>query len=218
MSIVQSPGELLQRRLSPIAPRGRLVMAPALAYGRHRGPATPASRLAAVAVAVYQDRSGQWTVPLTLRPTSLKHHGGQVCLPGGRIEAGEQARDAAVREFEEELGVAVKISQHCGELSTQYVYASDNLVSPVVFIMEPPKGAWRPDPVEVAKVIPLPLSVLSDRSRRIAVTRSRSVRFSGTEVGQFQFRAKAIRHDGHEIWGATALILEELAQILQPIS
>ncbi len=171
------------------------------------------SRLAAVAVAIYQDH-GQWTIPLTLRPTSLSHHGGQVCLPGGRVEPGELVQDAAVREFEEELGVRAEITAHHGELSTQYVYASDNLVHPVVFTMERPMMPWQPDPVEVAEVIPVPLSVLADPSRRIVINRSQSVRRDGAEVGKLRFRAQSIGHQGHPIWGATALILEELAQML----
>ena len=47
-------------------------MAPALAYGRHRGPARRGSRIAAVAVAVYQDHDGQWNTPLTLRPAAVR--------------------------------------------------------------------------------------------------------------------------------------------------
>ena len=76
-----------------------------LSYGRHRGPARVASRLAAVAVMLYQEPNGEWTIPLTLRPASLQHHGGQVCLPGGRVEPDEEVYAAAVREFEEELGI-----------------------------------------------------------------------------------------------------------------
>lgn len=189
-------------------------MATALAYGRHRGPARSGSRVAAVAIAMYLDDDGQWKIPLTLRPSTLKHHGGQVCLPGGRVEPGESIREAALREFEEELGRVAKVTTHCGELSTQYVYASDNLVHPVVMMVDRPSLPWRPDPVEVAEVIAMPLSVLSDSSGRVMLTKSRPMRRDGVEVGRFTFRAAAIRYREHDIWGATALILDELARIL----
>ncbi len=207
--------EILQRGLGEQVDRRRSALSPDLAYGRHRGPVGNHARLAAVAVAIYQDDQGQWTIPLTLRPATLTHHGGQVSLPGGRVEQGEEIHEAAVREFEEELGVRAEIQCDCGELSTQYVYASDNLVHPVVFTIARPTIPWRPDPTEVAEVISLPLSALTDPSRRFVVNRSRPLRRDGQEVGNLSYRAAAIRHRQHEIWGATALILDELAQILQ---
>ena len=216
MSPILSSGETFRRRLLQAQTRRGMEMVPTLAYGRHRGPTAPDARFAAVAVALYQDLHGQWMIPLTLRPTRLKHHGGQVCLPGGRVERGEQIREAAVREYEEEMGLAAEVTADCGELSTQYVYASNNLVHPVVFMIDRPKKPWQPDPVEVAEVIPIPLNVLMDPSYRVAVTRSRSVRRDGQVVGNLSFRTKALRYGGHDIWGATALILEELAQILHP--
>jgi 8-oxo-dGTP pyrophosphatase MutT (NUDIX family) len=150
---------------------------------------------------------------LTLRPTTLQHHGGQVCLPGGRIEAGENARQAAVREFEEELGTDASHAEHCGELSTQYVYASDNLVHPVIFLLDKIKRPLVPDPVEVAEVIPLPLSELA-KPERIEFFRARAVRQGDCDVGQLKFRARAFRYADHNIWGATAMILEDLARLL----
>ncbi len=214
MPPIPASGETLKRRLLGAEAQRGMEMAPTLAYGRHRGPVAPGARIAAVAVALYQDPRGQWTIPLTLRPTRLKHHGGQVCLPGGRVERGEQIRDASVREFEEELGLAAEITADCGELSTQYVYASNNLVHPVLFMIKRPNRPWCPDPTEVAEVIEMPLSVLSDPQQRVAVTRSRKVRRSGRVVGELTLRTTAVRYRGHDIWGATALILEELAQIL----
>lgn len=216
MSPTLNSGEIFRSRLRDAPARRGLEMVPTLAYGRHRGPVTPDARVAAVAVALYQDLQGQWMIPLTLRPTCLKHHGGQVCLPGGRVERGEQIREAAVREYEEELGLAAEITADCGELSTQYVYASNNLVHPVVFMIQRPSKPWCPDPTEVAEVIQVPLSVLTDPQLRVSLTRSRSVRRDGQVVGNLRFRTAAVRYRGHDIWGATALILEELAQILHP--
>ena len=152
---------------------------------------------------------------MTLRPSSLQHHGGQICLPGGQVEQGESILQAALREFEEELGVRPEVTYCGGELSTQYVYASDNLVHPMVVLIRAPSQPWKPDPIEVEKVIPLRLSVLLNDSSRTRLVKQRSVRFSGHEVGKLTFRAPAIQHEDHVIWGATALVLDQLARILQ---
>ena len=225
-------------------PRPRLV--PELSYGRHRGPARPQSRIAAVAVTLYHCPKQGWVIPLTLRPQSLQHHAGQVCFPGGRVEAGETMSEAAFREFREELGVDAKVTAFCGQLSPQYVYASDNLVHPVVAIIEHP-DAWNPDPVEVAQVISLPLARLmqlatygyarNSRVRHQPVPEKdpdsdlndqqphlikqhhlvkRVVADTG-EVDQLRFRTPVVTHQGHPIWGATALILDQLAQVLHEL-
>ena len=193
--------------------QARSSMSPALAYGRHRGPARDTSRSAAVVIALFQDAAGQWMIPLTMRPRSLQHHGGQICLPGGRVESNETASEAALREYEEELGLTPNPVLHCGELSPLYVFASDNLVRPIVVTIEPPKSDWCPDPVEVAEVILLPLKTLltSPRGERV---RTRQVCQEGSPVGELTYRAPLIQCVEHEIWGATAMILDELAQLL----
>jgi 8-oxo-dGTP pyrophosphatase MutT (NUDIX family) len=131
------------------------------------------------------------------------------------VESDEDIYDAALREFEEELGVRPRVITRCGELSPQYVYASNNLVHPVVVIIQPPQQPWEPDPVEVEKVIPLPLSVLLDDVHRTQLVKQRSVQSANQEVDQLTFRTAAFRYDDQTIWGATALILDQLAQILR---
>lgn len=192
----------------------RSTIGPTLSYGRHRGPSPTTARIAAVAIALFQDARGDWTIPLTLRPTTLSHHGGQISLPGGQIEPGEDALAAARREFHEELGVAPVVRHVCGELPTQYVYASDNSVHPVVMIIDTPAQNWQPDPVEVAEVIPMRLSTLTDPAARREVIKARTVRSASGEVGKLRFRATGFQTGNHHVWGATAMILDQLAQLL----
>ena len=214
-------------------------MTPELAYGRHRGPARLRSRQAAVAVVLIRDPAGEWLIPLTRRPTALRHHGGQICFPGGRIEAGETPQQAALREFEEELGVRPDIVATCGQLPNQYVYASDNEVTPVVFVARPPGQMWSPDPAEVDEVLELPLSaIVRDRKiRRIdqsgliwktkrptpepstaaagdGSAKKTSIARSDT-IASLDFKAPAFLHQNWQIWGATAVILDQLAQCLR---
>jgi 8-oxo-dGTP pyrophosphatase MutT (NUDIX family) len=164
-------GELVR-----LAGRPRSAFSPRLAYGRHRGPARQRCRRAAVVAAIYPRReSGQLCLTLTRRPTFLSHHGGQVCLPGGRIEPGESAATAAVREYREELGVALEITAWLGTLDPMYVFASDNRVEAWVVTAETPASPWRPDPSEVAEVIEMPLGALAELGRRLHRTPAPSV-------------------------------------------
>ena len=193
----------------------RSVMSPALSYGRHRGPFPARSRHAAVLLAMYRDANDQWTIPLTRRPEGLKHHGGQICLPGGRIEPKESALQAALREFHEELGLQPQGVTHCGELPTVYVYNSDNRVHPVVVLIDRPGRPWCPDPGEVSQVIELPVSAFIDPAIGSYTTTRKFVRKAGRIVGDFEFRTPAFRHRDHHVWGATAVILDQFAAVLR---
>lgn len=225
--LLWSPARLadhLSERLSASSERPSRLLAPQLAYGRHRGPALRSSRIAAVAVTLFQHPQLGWTIPLTLRPTTLIHHGGQICFPGGRAETGESMLQAAVREYTEELGVCPNVRQSCGELATHYVYASDNQVHPVVIVTDPPRQGlpgqeWQPDPVEVAEVILLPLSVLIDQTQHQKTFHRGSVlAVKGKNVGEIRFEAPVIEirnlDQVYRVWGATAMMLGQLAQLL----
>ena len=92
--------------------------------GRHYADPPSNARTAAVLVLLCPGEES-WHIPLTLRPTSLPDHGGQICLPGGAIESGETAREAAIREFHEELGADGLPIEILGRLSPIYVPASN---------------------------------------------------------------------------------------------
>jgi 8-oxo-dGTP pyrophosphatase MutT (NUDIX family) len=206
----QSKGE----RSAPQRP-GPVSLAPTLAYGRHRGPAPQGVRRAAVAVLWLQRQDGSWWLPLTLRPHSLRHHGGQVCFPGGMIEPGETPPQAALREFEEELGIAPSSPLICGELEPVYVYSSDNLVFPVVFTAAAPQHPWKPDPIEVANILEMPLSMLLDQPPLSAQGRSRQIIRDGDCVGAFDFKSVAYPLGEHMVWGMTAMLLGKLAGMIR---
>jgi 8-oxo-dGTP pyrophosphatase MutT (NUDIX family) len=209
---LQRSSEALNERWSAggwAAPRrpGLVSLAPTLAYGRHRGPAPRDVRRAAVAMLWLQRRDGSWWLPLTLRPHNLRHHGGQICFPGGMIEQGETPAQAALREFEEELGIAPASPLMCGEMEPVYVYSSDNLVFPVVFTAAAPQQPWKPDPVEVDSILEMPLSMLLDQPPAPAQRRSRQIMHNGCCVGAFDFKSVAYPLEEHMIWGVTARIL-----------
>lgn len=175
---------------------------PELAFGRHAGPPSESARPAAVAMLLYP-RGDRWHIPLTVRPSHMVHHGGQISLPGGLVEPGESTADAALRELEEELGVPVADVTLLGELSPLYLFVTDFLIVPhVATIASAPQ--FRPSADEVAEVIELPIQTLLDDLRPRRVRRS---------FRALEFSAPALCMAGHEVWGATAMMLGELAAV-----
>src|SRR5690606_19824567 len=76
----------------------------------------PGFRRAAVLVPLIDD-GGHLSLLLTVRSATLRSHAGQVALPGGRLEPGEDSVDAALRETREEVGLVVPREAVLGELS-----------------------------------------------------------------------------------------------------
>lgn len=162
---------------------------------------------AAVLVAIVQADHGSELL-LTRRSPHLQNHGGQISFPGGRIEATDaDAIAAALRETEEEIGLARQQVQVLGRLP-DYPTVTGFLISPIVGLV-PEAPVLRPDPREVDEVFAVPLDFLLDLANY--------QRHEGSYRG----------HHGHYwsvpwkdyyIWGATAGILRTLAILLQPVS
>jgi mutator protein MutT len=95
---------------------------------------------------------------LTRRAESLRSHAGQWALPGGRIDAGETPEQAALRELEEEVGLALDASAVLGRLD-DYATRSGYLITPVV-VWAGPARELNPNAAEVASVHRIPASEL----------------------------------------------------------
>jgi 8-oxo-dGTP pyrophosphatase MutT (NUDIX family) len=119
-------------------------------------------RAAAVAVTlVNADEGDEPAFLITRRARGLRNHGGQWALPGGRLDPGESAVEAARRELHEELGVALG-AEHVLGLLDDYATRSGFVITPVVlFAGEVPELA--PDPSEVAAAYRVPVGVLEGR-------------------------------------------------------
>jgi 8-oxo-dGTP pyrophosphatase MutT (NUDIX family) len=131
--------------------------------------ATAGLRRAAVAIALVADEDGRACFVLTRRAARLRAHGGQWALPGGRLDAGESAQDAALRELAEEVGLELPAGAVIGLLD-DYATRSGYAITPVVVWAE---GAapLRPNPLEVAAAYRVSLSELE----RPDVPRLRSI-------------------------------------------
>ncbi len=113
---------------------------------------------AAVTMTLIDDGAGQTAFVLTRRTPRLSSHAGQKALPGGRVDSGENATQAGLRELSEEINL------HLGEdavlgLLDDYPTRSGYFITPVV-IWAGAGATMSPNPDEVAKIMPIPLADL----------------------------------------------------------
>lgn len=149
------------------------------------------------------ERDGEFSVLLTRRTDHLYDHAGQISFPGGRVDPGDDGPvAAALREAEEEVGLPLDSLELAGELDL-YITRTGFEITPVVGF-SPPFEA-KPDRFEVAEVFEVPLGYfLEPKSRQI-----HSRMFQGRERQFYVYP-----YGDYYIWGATAGVLNNLAEVL----
>jgi 8-oxo-dGTP pyrophosphatase MutT (NUDIX family) len=166
-------------------------------------------RQAGVLILIYPGTSTT-RFPLIVRTAHNPNdrHGGQISLPGGKREKNDTTLvDTALREAEEEIGVDASRITVLGQLSTLYIPVSNFEVTPTVgFIDEVP--GWRLQQSEVARLIEAPLYRLREEG---------VVQHTDLPIGN-KVTLKRVPYfsvEGEVVWGATAMILSELRQLLK---
>jgi 8-oxo-dGTP pyrophosphatase MutT (NUDIX family) len=157
---------------------------------------------AAVLIAV-TDRPEPGVI-LTVRRDDLRTHAGQVAFPGGRIDPGEEATAAAMREAWEEIGIPVEKVEAVAQLDV-YRTITGYRVTPVLAAV-PADLPLEPHEREVADWFEAPLSFLIDPSNQ----QRKAVLFEGRTRHYYE-----IEWAGRRIWGATAAMLVNLSRRLQ---
>lgn len=159
---------------------------------------------AAVLVPLVQRDEGL-TVLMTQRTAHLNSHAGQVSFPGGKTESHDvDAEDTALRETEEEIGLARERVELIGRLGTRTT-GSGFHVTPVVGLIEGPT-AFEPDPGEVETIFEVPLPfVLNPENHKIETRLIKGL--------ERQFYV--MPYDGFYIWGLTARLLVALKNTLR---
>nr|WP_298926360.1 CoA pyrophosphatase [uncultured Erythrobacter sp.] len=159
------------------------------------GRATPAAVLIAV---TDRDAPG---VLLTQRPNAMRDHPGQVAFPGGKIDPGEDAITAAIREADEELALPRDAVRVIGT-SDLYQTGTGFAVTPVLAVV-PPDLELVPNPAEVEAWFEAPLALLLDKSSWTV----NEVFWKGANR-----RYLEMDYQGFRIWGVTAAILANLSR------
>ncbi len=137
-------------------------------------------------------------------------HSGQISFPGGAYEeADSDIVTTALRESEEEIGVDRSVVRVLGRLTDLYIPPSNFLVSPVVgySILRP---EFCPDPQEVDRILEISFNAISDSEN---LTEKQIEIFPGTRI-----TAPGYFIEDQIIWGATAMILHELTDVISSVS
>ena len=186
-------------RLTRLFDEGHGIELPGL---RNDGQFAPLEiRPAAVLIAV-TDRPGPGVI-LTHRPEGMRAHPGQVAFPGGKLDPGEDAVEAALREAYEELAINQDDVRIIGA-SDRFITGTGYDVTPVLGLI-PPDLPLEPNPVEVASWFEAPLGFLLDPANHV----HKEKEWFGKQRPYIE-----IEWQGHLIWGITAAIIANLARRL----
>ena len=190
--LAELPGPTAQ---SKMAPRPRRFWVPGV---------VPTGARAAAGLALLYPKGGDTALLLTVRGAHLANHQGQVSLPGGAVEPGESIEDAALREAEEEVGIARAAVDIRLRLTPLHIPVSGYVLHPFVATAESPPTV-RPCATEVERIVELPLSGLANGFGLTVELRERGG--SAIEVPYFEL-------GGAKLWGATAMVVAELLAVL----
>lgn len=166
--------------------------------------ATP--RQAATLLLLYPGPDGELSIPLTVRQPDLRAHAGEVSLPGGAVdETDASARDAALREAWEEVGVPPASVRLLGSLDAVWIPVSNFQLRPFVGALHA-RPELVPHTAEVAAIVELPVRLLLADEAIV----ERLIEGEG-----WALRAGAYLHAEQVIWGATARTLAMFATVLR---
>lgn len=157
---------------------------------------------AAVMICLFHNDDGELSFPLIKRVHhELDRHSGQISLPGGRRDDGEVLSRTALREVHEEIGIEPAELRILCSLSPLPIPVSSFLVHPFVAYAEN-RPVMTVNPAEVQKIFSVRISELCDPENR------KCKKQANHRIPHFSF-------NDHFVWGATAMILSEFAEIIR---
>lgn len=149
---------------------------------------------------------GELCTCLTQRPVTMKHHPGQISFPGGRVEDDDSSAEmTALREAREEVGLDSASVEVLGKLSDLYVEVSKFSIQPyLAWVDQKPSFVINSDEVEELILFPVSQFVVNE-----IVGETEIQTFTGL------LKVKYYPLENKCVWGATAMILSELIEILK---
>ena len=161
-----------------------------------------------VLILFYPSETGHPFLVFIQRPIYNGAHGGQISFPGGRYEIDDPGLEyTALRETYEEIGVNPDQIEVLGKLSDLYIPPSNYLVYPFVGVADS-RPLFKPDPLEVDAIIEVDFSLFFHEEHCTL----KPVRLRDGNIIQ----TPCFNINGHIIWGATAMMLEELLTTIRP--
>ncbi|MFT5196065.1 MAG: 8-oxo-dGTP pyrophosphatase MutT (NUDIX family) [Cellvibrionaceae bacterium] len=152
-------------------------------------------------LAIFYPANDNLNIILLKRPTTMRNHPGQIAFPGGRVDAGETLEQTAIRETMEEIGVNEDKFSIVGRIDPLYIPPSNFYVHCfAAWAAERP--AFTPSTAEVETILEIPYTHFLDTANRNKS--EQDFGFGPITVPYFIF-------EGHKIWGATSVMLFELA-------
>lgn len=205
-NLINTLEEKLQRGSLP----GREIQYQMAHVIRRRYEPVPAHARKAGVLALFYPKDSDWHIVLIERNSSHPEdrHGGQISFPGGKFEKEDRSlADTALREAHEEVGVDPETVSLVGELTELYIPVSNFLVKPYVgYTTVMPD--FRPQLSEVRAIVETPVALLRKPETRqttdLQVTDSITLR----NVPYFNVHGKIV-------WGATAMMLNELLEVIK---
>lgn len=165
----------------------------------------PMVKLSSVLLLLFPENNRLYTC-LTRRPSTMRHHPGQISFPGGKVEKEDRSAEmTALREAREEVGINPDEIEILGKLSDLYVEVSRFSIQPFLAWADQKPGFL----VDYGEVEELILFPVSDFVANEAILETE------LETATGQLRVKYYPFNGEFIWGATAMILSELIEILR---
>jgi 8-oxo-dGTP pyrophosphatase MutT (NUDIX family) len=163
----------------------------------------PGTKDAAVLVPLSRD---PLTAVFTERRADLRRHAGEISFPGGRQDhPDEDLRTTALREAEEEIGLAPAGVELVGALPPVGTFVTGYRIHPFVGLIDRDQ-AWRLQATEVEQVLEFTLSELVEGHEMRRLLRK------GVPI-----KTPTYTVAGHLVWGATARIVQSLLERLAPV-
>jgi 8-oxo-dGTP pyrophosphatase MutT (NUDIX family) len=173
---------------------------------------SPSQPINSAVLAVLFEEAGEARLILTRRASSLRSHAGQVSFPGGRLDPGEDAPAAALREAYEEIALNPAQVRMEGWIHPVFTLVSASLIMPLIATV-PARPHVVASPAEVERVFDVPLRDLADpeifHEERWSFPERPTP--DGTDGS---FPVWFFEVEGELIWGATARMIHELLQVV----